>query len=69
MCLVNTPKQQAYQLPAEPAATKSPNAAAVSAATGTRVSDQLTSQTQTILTSPKGVLEEAPTSKKTLLGQ
>lgn len=68
MCMMGRPVA-GPTLPPEPAATKMPSASVVRDATGTRTTDAIRSQTATVLTSPKGVLDFAETSKKTLLGQ
>jgi hypothetical protein len=69
MCLIQTPDMPNPQLPAETAAMKAPDGDAVRSATGRRNTDRLRSGSQTILTSGSGVMDAAPTEKKTLLGQ
>lgn len=70
MCIMpSTPTPTAPVLPAETQATKAPDAGAVRSATGRRTADQMKSGANTILTSANGVLNAAPTERKTLLGQ
>lgn len=70
MCLFPTvPTPNAPQLPAETAAMKAPDAGAVRTAAGRRTGDRFRSGADTILTSGSGVMDMAPTEKKTLLGQ
>lgn len=66
MCMVSSPK--APVLPPELAAMKSPDGGAIWDTATRRTTDQLRSGTNTILTSGNGVLNAAPTEKKTLLG-
>ena len=66
MCMVS--KQKAPVLPPELAAMRSPDGGAIYDTATRRVTDQLRSGSNTILTSSSGVLTSAPTEKKTLLG-
>lgn len=68
MCLFPTPSQAAPTLPAQVAQLKQPDNAAASGA-GSKMADQLRARSSTILTSGSGVTANAPTEKKTLLGQ
>jgi hypothetical protein len=66
--MFSAPKTDTPQLPTEVAQMKQPdNADAASA--GAKAKDQLRARASTILTSGSGVTENAPTGKKTLLGQ
>lgn len=69
MCLFAPPTMNAPQLPAESAAMKAPDGAAARTAAGRRTGDRIRGGSDTILTSGSGVLDSAPTEKKTLLGQ
>lgn len=66
MCSARTPKSPV--LPPELAAMKYPDNGAVYDAAQRRVTDKVRSAANTILTSGSGVLNFAPTEKKTLLG-
>lgn len=69
MCLFPTPTMNAPNLPPESAAMKAPDAGAARTAAGRRTGDRVRGGTDTILTSGSGVMDMAPTEKKTLLGQ
>lgn len=66
MCAVNQPK--APVLPPELAAMKMPDGGAIWDTAARRTQDATRSASKTILTSSSGVLNPAPTEKKTLLG-
>lgn len=68
MCLFNVPKPADPVLPPERAQMREPDAGAVRDSVGRRVTDRMRAATNTILTSGRGVSEDAPTEKKTLLG-
>lgn len=71
MCVIPRQPEQpkAPELPPEPAAMRMPDGNTVRTSMGRRVSDQVRTGAQTILTSGSGVTSFAPTEKKTLLGQ
>lgn len=69
MCMFSQPSTPKVEQPTEYAQQKQPDGAAVKSATGRRTEDRVRAGTQTILTSGSGVLDTAPTDKKTLLGQ
>lgn len=65
MC--KTPNMPAPVAPTQYAAMRAPNREAVSGA-GDRMSDSIRAGQSTVLTSPFGVMNNAPTGGKTLLG-
>lgn len=69
MCLFQTKTPEAPELPPETQAMKQPEAASVRETVGKNTAAGAKAGANTILTSGSGVTEEAPTEKKTLLGQ
>lgn len=70
MCMFSQPKMPPPPvLPPETAQMKQPDGASVRSNTGRRTMDRVRAGTSTILTSGSGVTTEAPTERKTLLGQ
>lgn len=69
MCMFSSPKSPPPpKLPPEPAQMQQPDGGAVRTATGRRTMDRIRAGVSTIATSGSGVLDPAPTEKKTLLG-
>jgi len=64
--MFSTPTPAAPQLPAETAAMRQPDNAAIRTAQGRRTADRVRSMTPTILTSGTGVDTRAATAKPTL---
>lgn len=69
MCFASPPKPKDPAMPVEYAAQKSPDGGAARDAVTGRQQDKTRAAANTVLTSGSGVLDAAPTAKKTLLGQ
>lgn len=69
MCMFSAPDMPPVTVPPETAQMKQPDGGAVRTAAGRRTSDRIRAGTDTVLTGGSGVLDPAPTGKKTLLGQ
>jgi len=69
MCLIQTPDIPPPTTPKETASMRAPDGNAVRSSTSRRTEDRIRAGSDTILTSGSGVTEQAPTQKKTLLGQ
>lgn len=68
MCMFKQPDMKSPEAPAERAAQRMPDGSTGDGA-ARRQTDRLRAGAQTLLTSPQGVSNLAPTGKKTLLGQ